>query len=266
MAYKMIAIDIDDTLLNDELAIPPETRQALAKAKARGVEVTLATGRMFASAKQIAARLELNVPIITYQGALVKTVPDEETLYFRPVPEAIAREVFAWVQKHGLHLQVYCDDVLYTREHNEKVTAYARQSNIPFVVEPDFARLLKLPITKMLMIDEPATLDRLKPDLERLLGASAHVTKSKPNYLEVMHPEGTKGSALSFLARHFGCAMEQVIAIGDSWNDRDMIEAAGLGVAMANAVPQLKQIADYVTLSNNEQGVKHVIETFILAE
>ena len=79
-----------------------------------------------------------------------------------------------------------------------------------------------------------------------------------------MHPEGTKGSALRFLAQHFGCSIEATIAIGDSWNDHDMVEAAGLGVAMANAVEPLKKVADFITLSNNEDGVKAVIDQFVL--
>lgn len=89
------------------------------------------------------------------------------------------------------------------------------------------------------------------------------MTKSKPHFLEIMHKEGTKGHAVQFLANHFGLECSQVIAIGDSWNDREMLEVAGLGVAMENAVESLKEIADYITLSNNEDGVKHVIDKFI---
>ena len=98
------------------------------------------------------------------------------------------------------------------------------------------------------------------PVLRELLGPDVHLTKSKPYYLEFLHREGTKGHALRFLAAHYGIPMEETIAMGDAMNDHEMIEAAGLGVAMANAVPALKAIADYVTLDHNEEGVKHVIE------
>ena len=90
------------------------------------------------------------------------------------------------------------------------------------------------------------------------------MTKSKANFLEFMNPEGTKGHALEHLAAHYGYQMSEVIAIGDSWNDREMLQKAGLGVAMENAVPALKEIADFITLSNNEEGVKHVVEQFVL--
>ncbi|MBD2844282.1 HAD family phosphatase [Paenibacillus sp. IB182496] len=261
--YKLIAIDVDDTLLNDELAISEGTKKALAAAVAQGVTVTLATGRMFPSAKKIALQVELNVPIITYQGSLVKTLIDEEILYARYVPQPTARRIYELCRAEGWHLQLYVDDVLYAQEDNEKVRDYSKLTNIPFVIEPDYERLIDRPLAKMLIIDEPAKLDalaeRLRPQFE-----DVHITKSKPHYLEFLHKEGTKGHAVAFMASHVGCTMDEVIAIGDSWNDHEMLEVAGLGVAMDNAIPALKAVADYVTRSNNDEGVRHVIEQFIL--
>ncbi|MGU3473469.1 Cof-type HAD-IIB family hydrolase [Paenibacillus sp. D51F] len=262
--YKLIAIDVDDTLLNDNLEVTPATRAALTAALDRGVTVTLATGRMFASARQVAEGLRLNVPIITYQGSLVKTLLDGQVLYERYVPSDAAAELDRYCVDKGLHLQLYVDDKLYVREENEKVKDYARQSKIPYIVEPDFSSLLKQPLLKMLIIDEPAYLDEVASDLQPLIGGTVHITKSKPHYLEFMHKEGTKGHALKFMAEHIGCSMEETIAMGDAWNDREMLQAAGLGVAMANAQPALKELADYVTLSNNEDGVAHVVDKFIL--
>ncbi|MBM7566919.1 Cof-type HAD-IIB family hydrolase [Paenibacillus sacheonensis] len=264
MTYKLIAIDIDDTLLTDDIVVTPGTKAALAAAIERGVFVTLATGRMFPSAKKIAKQIELNVPIITYQGSLVKTLLDEQVLYERYVPEDAARELLAFCQANDLHLQLYIDDVLYVREDNEKARNYSALSNIPFAVEPDFETLIAKPSTKMLMIDDPARLDEMAEKLAPLIGDRVHITKSKAHYLEVTHKEGTKGHAIAFMAEHIGCTLDEVIAIGDSWNDHEMIEAAGLGVAMGNALPKLKEIAQFVTKSNNEEGVKHVIDKFIL--
>ncbi len=136
-------------------------------------------------------------------------------------------------------------DVLYVPEENEKVRGYVRQ-------------------TKMIMIDDPVRLDGIKPQLVRLLGPEVHVTKSKEHYLEVLHREGTKGHAPKFLANLYGIPLEETDAVGDAWNGREMIEAAGLGAAMANAIPALQEIADYVTLSNHEDGVRHVLEKFVL--
>ena len=124
--------------------------------------------------------------------------------------------------------------------------------------------MIEQPTPKMLIIDDPAFLDELQPILRELLGDGVHITKSKPEFLEIMHKEGTKGAALTFLANHFNCDLQDTIAVGDSWNDHEMLEVAGLGVAMGNAIAPLKEIADYITASNNEDGVKQVIEEFIL--
>lgn len=262
--YKLIAIDVDDTLLSDNLTVSEETRGAMAAAIEMGVTVTLATGRMFASAQKIAKGINLNVPIITYQGALVKTLLDGQVLYERSVPADAARELYDYCKKHGLHLQSYVNDELYGTEDNDRIKAYSKLSNIPYLIEPDFSKLIDQPTNKMLMIDEPDRLDEIAVELQSIIGDRVHITKSKAHFLEFMHKEGTKGHALKYMAQHIGCSMEDTIAIGDAWNDREMIQAAGLGVAMGNAVPMLKEIADYVTLSNNEDGVKHVIEKFIL--
>ena len=262
--YKLIAIDVDDTLLTDDLIVTEGTRRAMEAAIAKGVTVTLATGRMFASAQKIAKQIELNVPIITYQGALVKTLLDGQVLYERCVPSDAARELFNYCMERNLHLQLYVDDQLYGMEDNEKIKAYSQLSKIPYLIEPDFSKLIHKPLNKMLIIDDPKRLDELALELIPLIGDRVHITKSKAHYLEFMHKEGTKGHALRFMAEHLGCTMEETIAMGDAWNDREMIQAAGLGVAMDNAIDALKEIADYVTLSNNDEGVKHVIEKFVL--
>jgi Cof subfamily protein (haloacid dehalogenase superfamily) len=264
--YKMIAIDVDDTLINDQLLVSEPTKAALAKAADAGVIITLATGRMYASAKQIARQVKLNVPLITYQGSLVKNLLDETILYERSVPKEMAQFLYDYSEKHGLHLQAYYNDELYVKEENQKVIDYSKLSNIPYVVESDLHKLIQKPMTKMLFIDEPEYLDTIAADLHQHIGGQVHMTKSKPHFLEILHKEGTKGHAVQFLANHFGLDCSQVIAIGDSWNDREMLEVAGLGVAMENAVESLKEIADYITLSNNEEGVKHVIEKFIFNE
>ncbi|OUM97611.1 MAG: hydrolase [Paenibacillaceae bacterium ZCTH02-B3] len=262
--YKLVASDIDDTLLHDDLTISERNRQAIHAAAERGVVITLATGRMFPSAQKVARSLQLNVPLITYQGSKVRNLLDEQTLYERSVPPEIAAEVFRYAEKHKLHLQVYHDDVLYVLEDNEKIRRYAKVQNVDYRVVKDFSRFRGQPLTKMLVIDAPDALGEIAAEWRNLFGDRAYITKSKPEYLELLHPEGTKGSALKFLASHYGIDMSEVIALGDSWNDHDMIEIAGLGVAMGNAVDTLKAIADYIAPTNNEDGVAHVIEKFVL--
>ena len=268
MHYRLMAMDLDDTLLKDDLTVSEATKAAMKQAIARGIHLTIATGRMFASAQQVAKQVGLNVPIITYQGSLVRNLLDGQVLYERTVPVAAAACLLAYCREHGLHLQTYIEDRLYAAEDNEKLQAYAAQSSIPYTISETFEEMVTTSTrqSKLVVIDDPARLDAMKLELDGALGPNVHLTKSKNHYLELLHSEGTKGHALRFLAEYYGVSMKETIAVGDAWNDREMIEAAGLGVAMANAVPGLKELADYVTLSNNEDGVKHVLDKFVLAK
>lgn len=262
--YKLLAIDIDDTLITDELTVTEATKSALAAAIDAGVIVTIATGRMYASAESIAKQLELDVPLITYQGALVKHLNEGTVLYERNVPADAAKFVIDYANEHDLLVQAYIDDELYVSKDNEQAKNYAKLCKVPYIYDPQLRNVATKPSAKLLFIDDPDKLDRLAVTFRSHLGDEVHMTKSKPTYFEVTHREATKGHAIKHLASRFGIERSQIIAIGDSWNDLDMIEYAGLGVAMENGVDELKQIADYITLSNNEDGVKHVIEKFIL--
>lgn len=261
--YKMIAIDLDDTLLTDQLIISRGTIEAIQKAVDLGIVVTLATGRMYFSAKRIARNLDLNVPLITYQGAWVKEAKGENVLYERLIEPDIAQQLIDFAKYEDLHLQVYQEDTLYSSTENELLQQYAQDVNVPYVIEPDLGKLAGRGFTKALFIDAPDYLDKVQGELRSLFGPTAHVTKSKPFYLEVTHPEANKGLALLHLAERLEIDPSEIIGIGDSYNDLDLIKSAGLGVAMGNAVDELKEHADYVTFSNNEDGVRHVIEKFI---
>lgn len=262
--YKMIAIDIDDTLLNDELTVTTGTKAAMKAAMELGVIVTLATGRMYASAKKIANQIGLNVPLITYHGSLVKNLVDEKIVYERSVPTLDAQRIYQFCKEHNLHLQLYINDQVYAEEENEKIIGYGQLTGLDYYIEPDFTKLLDLPSQKMLILEDADRIEPLTRQLRQIVSDEVHLTRSKPTYLEITHAEGKKSDAIIHLARHFGCDLSEVITIGDSWNDREMIEVAGLGVAMGNASPAIKELADYVTKSNNEEGVRHVIEKFIL--
>ncbi|MBZ5202219.1 HAD family phosphatase [Planomicrobium chinense] len=262
--YKMVAIDLDGTLLTDDLMISPATVTAIQKAVEAGTIVTIATGRMFSSAKRIALQLNLNVPLITYQGALIKDVNEKEVWYERTVPPGIAQKLIEISRKKKLHLQIYQNDILYSAVENDKLIAYAEAVKVPYQIEPDLIKLVQKDVTKLLFIEEPDVLDHLQNELQILFGESAHIAKSKKHYLEITHPEANKGSALLYLAKKLGIERTEIIGIGDNFNDIELIEAAGLGVAMGNAVMAVKDKADYTTFSNNEEGVLHVIEKFIL--
>ncbi|SDH13943.1 hypothetical protein SAMN04487975_10356 [Planococcus glaciei] len=262
--YKLVAIDLDGTLLTDDLMISPNTVTAIQRAAEAGTIVTIATGRMFSSAKLIALQLNLNVPLITYQGALIKDVNEKQVVYERTVPPHIAQKLIEISRDKNLHLQLYQDDILYSAVENDKLIAYAEAVKVPYRIEPDLIKLAEKGVTKLLFIEEPHVLDQLQGELQSLIGDSAHIAKSKKHYLEITHPEANKGNALLFLANMLGIERTEIIGIGDNYNDIELIAAAGLGVAMGNAVKEIKDLADYTTFSNNEEGVLHVLEKFVL--
>lgn len=262
--YKLIAIDMDGTLLTDELVIPEGTVEAIQRAVEHGTTVTIATGRMYASAKQFAEQLKINVPLITYQGALIQDMEKEEVIYERTISPDISSRLIEIAEERDLHLQVYQDDLLYGAIENERLITYAKKTKVPYKVEPDLRKLATRGFTKAIYIGDPVYLESMQDELKNLFGHTAHVTKSTPHFLEVTHPEANKGAALRHLAKSLGIDMTETIGIGDNYNDTELLEVAGLGVAMENAVEALKNNADFITLSNNDEGVKHVIEKFVL--
>ena len=262
--YKMIAIDLDGTLFTDELTISPNTVTAIQRAIRMGTVVTIATGRMFSSAKLIAEQLGIHAPLITYQGAMIRVAGEAEALYERPVSPDIAEKLINIAREKNIHLQVYQDDILYGAAETDKLSTYAQAVQVPYTVEPDLIRLAKKGFTKLLFIDEPEILDPLQQELQLLFGESAYIAKSKKTYLEVTHPEANKGSALLFLANKLGIDRSEIIGIGDNHNDSELLKAAGFGIAIGNAVQELKELDDYTSLSNNAECVVHAINKFIL--
>ncbi|GBF10602.1 Cof-type HAD-IIB family hydrolase [Tepidibacillus sp. HK-1] len=269
MKYKLVAIDLDDTLLRDDLKISPQTIEAIQEAVKKGVTVTLATGRMFQSAAQYAKEIQLDVPIITYQGALIKNVLSGEVLYERLLPYDLTIQVIQELRQQNKHIQIYLHDELIVESHNKYVEKYSKASNVPFKKVDDLIETmdkLQTKPLKIITIDEPEVIKGMEKEWQKKYGDLAHVTISKPDFLEISHREASKGQAIQYLAKSKGITMDQVIAIGDSYNDRDMIEVAGLGVAMGNGHPDIKALADYVTKTNNDHGVWEVLQKFVLNE
>ncbi|ACV64638.1 Cof-like hydrolase [Desulfofarcimen acetoxidans DSM 771] len=263
--YKFVAIDLDDTLLDKDLKISERARQAISRAKDRGVLVTLSTGRMYRSALPYARELEIDLPIITYQGALVKNPGTGETLAHYPLPLDYARQVISRGKSLGYHINVYVNDNLYIEKENPHSARYEKISGIAAQPVGDLSDFLnREDPTKVLISAEEQQLDALMEEFGRKFGANVHITKSKPYFLEFSHPLATKGHALSVLAGKYGVLREEVMAVGDSYNDLEMIDYAGLGVIVANARKDLKEHADYVTAASSGDGVAEAIEKFIL--
>jgi Cof subfamily protein (haloacid dehalogenase superfamily) len=264
MTIKLVAIDMDDTLLDSKRVVSPRTRAAIKQAAGQGVTVTIATGRMYSSAVPYARQLELNVPIITYNGALIRACISGETFWHRPIDRQVAAEIMVLCREHNWYVQSYLDDVLYVKENNEKSAYYENVAGIKAVPMGD--KLYSMPgqPTKMLILEEPGKIKEIAETLRRQFGDAITLATSKPNYLEMNHPGVNKGVALSYLAKQLHIEQHEVMAVGDSQNDLDMIEYAGFGVAMGNAADNVKKIAQAVTSGHDADGVAEAIEKFVL--
>lgn len=263
---KLVAMDLDDTLLSSSLKITAHTKRVIEQIQASGVHVTLATGRMYRSTLPFAVEIGITEPLITYQGALVKDISSGEVLYYQPVPMQVAKEVLQKGYELDIHINIYLNDTLFVDGITEEGIGYARLARVELHPVGNLLEFLKDDPVKIIFIAEEKMLDELQPFMEEKYGRELYITRSKPHYLEFMHAEANKGRALAALAESLGVAREEVFAIGDSFNDLPMIEYAGLGVAMGNARQEVQAQADYVTATNDDEGVARALEKFILSE
>ena len=264
---RLVAIDLDDTLLTPDLRIAPACREAVQAVRARGVQVVLATGRMFCSAAPYARQLGLGAetPIIAYNGGLVQTLGGELWVH-EPVPLPEARELARYAINRGLCLNLYINDTLYVQELGPHVAYYVSIAGVQAHPVGDLLAFLQAPPTKMLIVDEAERIEALLPELREAFAGRLDVARSKPRYIEVTAPGVSKGRALAAVAARLGVPAEQVMAIGDGENDAPMLRWAGLGVAVANAMPAAKAAADVLTLSNAEGGVGAALRRYVLGQ
>jgi Cof subfamily protein (haloacid dehalogenase superfamily) len=270
MTIKLLALDLDGTIFGDDLLIAPRTRKAIADAQAVGVIVTIATGRMFRAASHIAAELNIQGPLICYQGALVKDACTGETLLHKTIPHHLADEVVKLTSGQALHLNVYLDDSLYVEKVTPEARFYAQiNMDLPLNVVGDLRNWLyhKCPdeATKLVIVTDSEQTDAVLASYTEMFGSRLQVTKSHPRFTEFTNHECSKGRSLAGLAAHYGFAREEVMAIGDGHNDTDMIEWAGWGVAMETAPQAVRDVARIVCPPLTQDGAADAIERYILA-
>jgi Cof subfamily protein (haloacid dehalogenase superfamily) len=266
MAIKLLAVDLDDTLLDKSSQVSPRCREAIKKAVEKGVTVTVATGRMYAAALPFARQLELDVPIITYNGALIKSSLSGEVLFEQTLDQAVAADVLTLFRERGWYIQVYVGDQLYIAEPNERARIYENLTKVKAIPVGEKLYSMSEHVLKMLSLANENEIQEISRIIQDKFKGKVFAPISRPTYLEIVHPSINKGRSLDFLAKQLGITRDEVMAIGDSNNDLDMIEYAGLGVAMGNALPNVKAAANAVTLANDEDGVADAIYKYILAE
>ena len=265
---RLIATDLDDTLLNEKTELSPRTMNALSAAMAVGCGVTLSSGRMMEAMLPFARKIGVNAPMLLYNGAMLYDHNTDETLYATRVPYEIALGVTRIIEEAGSYVQVYPGKGYYCTELLERTRAYARQINVPPTpTHMPMSRWLEEhpgDVQKLLVIDTSAgNADALQRRLREAYPHGASFLKSKPILLEIS-PEGVdKGRALAILAERLGVAREEIMAFGDGQNDVPMLEFAGAGWAMANGCEEARACTPLIAPSNREDGVAQVIERYL---
>lgn len=264
MPYRLLAFDMDDTLLTDDLTVTPRTQKALKAAAGKGAKVVLATGRMHRSVLPFMEMLNLKGPVISSNGAMVRDSSTDMLYSHATLPLAIAREVAEWCDREDLYLQAYLRDDYFFRKECAYSRMYAMRTGVTGIEAGPLAPFITEEPTKMIIVNEPPVIETLYRECLEKYGDRLEITVSKSMYLEFLNKEATKGNALKSLARGYDIPREEVLAIGDSMNDVSMIEYAGLGLCMANGREVAKKAADAVIASNMEDGVAKAIETYVL--
>ncbi|WP_078543637.1 Cof-type HAD-IIB family hydrolase [Litchfieldia alkalitelluris] len=269
MSYKMIVLDLDDTLLRDDHSISDRTKKALMQAQDNGVKVVLASGRPTFGMKPIASELSLaeyESFILSFNGGKIINCKTNEDLFISTLPINDVQRLYELSRREGVFIHTYIGDEIITADDNPYTMRESDITKLPVKLVESFIEGVTEPVVKVLMVGDPDRLKEVEAKLQVELVEDFSVMRSKPYFLEFTEKGVTKGTSLDQLIKSCGITREEVIAIGDSYNDQAMIEFAGLGVAMGNAPDDIKEIADYVTDTNMNDGVAKVIEKFVLKD
>lgn len=266
--YKLIALDMDGTLLNSQGAISPRNKQAILAAIAQGTRVVLASGRPLEGMNWALEELGMTGKddyVACYNGSLVYQVGDKKLLRSQTLTGADAKQLAKLATELGVHVHAFSLKAgLITPKHNY-YTDHEAEINGLSITEVDFSTLSDdEAMLKIMMIDEPEKLSAAIAQLPAVIYQQYNIMQSAPFFLEFLHTNSHKGIGVKAIADHFGIHADEVICMGDAGNDKQMLEYAGLGVAMANASDDIKAIADHITVSNDDDGVALVIEEFVL--
>lgn len=255
MNIRLIALDLDGTLLTEDHRLTPATEAAVTAARERGYQVTLATNRMEASALLFAQRLSLTEPIISYGGALMRSLDEDPPLLDLRIERETARAALQAIEDDEVFRFVYQDGHVYTDRETWYSVRYGEILGVQVRLTDSLESILEAEPTAVVFRTPPEKAPTITDRLLEAIDGKARLLQSLPFYIEVLPSEASKGRALQALLDHCGLGPENCIAIGDGINDLEMISLAGLGVAVANADERLKAAADHVTTNPRERGV-----------
>ena len=264
--YRAIALDLDGTLTNHEKVVTPKTREALLQAAANGAVIILASGRPTYGIEPVAECLELNQRggyILSYNGGNIVNAKTGEKLFSQFMPDEVIPELYAYAKEHGHALLGYAGNEIITEMPDDQYVKEESRINKMNIRKVDnlFESLEPHP-TKLLMTGDPTLMLKAEEELVEKLGDRMDIFRSAPFFLELVPKGIDKAKSLTRLLTKINLTPADLIAFGDGYNDLSMLKLAGMGVAMENAAPEVRAEADYVTLSNEEDGVAAALTHF----
>ncbi|ERN41103.1 putative hydrolase of the HAD superfamily [Rubidibacter lacunae KORDI 51-2] len=266
---QLLVLDIDGTIAGESNDVRPHVRAAVRAARERGICVTIATGRMYHSARRFAEVLAIDQPLVAYNGAWIQDLRKQQRLYHLGLPSALALQLLEVCEQMPLPLGVhlYVDDTLHVQHLCPATEAYRQRSNTDIVVSDLRALLVTSEPTKLLALSEdPEAISQLFDRLQQCYTpAEMYLTQSTATFFEACHPQVNKGAAVRYLAEDLlGLDASQVMAIGDNFNDLEMLQYAGVAVAMGSAPDTVRRVADWVAPDVEADGAAVAIDRFLL--
>ncbi|PLZ11238.1 hydrolase [Fischerella thermalis WC114] len=271
---KLLVLDIDGTIAGESNNISEPVKEAITAAKAQGIKVAIATGRMFRSALRFHQDIGSTLPLIAYQGAWIQDPVSEQIYQHLPVSREMAQQLLDYFEQPELRsllsVHFYINDQLYVREITTETQLYAERSGIKPIAVGDLRQVLTTyePTKILALCDDTDIIDNLLGSLSRqYTPAELYLTKSVATFFEATNPFANKGVAVRYLAEELlGLQPNNVMTIGDNFNDLEMLEYAGIGVAMGNAPSQVQAIANWIAPSVEQDGAAVAIEKLLLSQ
>ncbi|WP_291633119.1 sugar-phosphatase [Clostridium sp.] len=265
--YKLIALDMDGTLLNNEKQISPANNKAIQQARENGVKVVLASGRPLVGFKRYLEELNLvseDDYAVAFNGALVQSSTGTEIISKTTLTVEDYKYLYELSKELKVNIHVLTETGVISPKDNKYTRREAEMNHIScdIVAVEDVA--MDTTIVKVMFIDEPELIDEIIQKIPEAVSNNYTIVRSAPFFLEFLHKSVNKGAGVAALAEKLNIKQEEVICIGDAGNDIHMIKYAGLGVAMGNAFPEVKKVANFITRTNEQDGVAYIIDKFIL--
>ncbi|MBR6696932.1 MAG: HAD family phosphatase [Lachnospiraceae bacterium] len=267
MAYKIIALDLDGTLVNSNKELTKATKTSLIEAQEKGIKLVLASGRPVKGIQPLADELKLaeyGGYILSLNGSFVLDCKTKEVMYANYFPDEMIKPICEYAREHNAAALSYDNELVITENpEDEYVKIEAQINNMDIKKVDDLISYIDYKINKILVVGEPWYMAELTKDMNEKFSDKVEVYRSAPFFIEVVPKGVDKAESLKRLLEKIDIKREELIACGDGYNDVSMVKYAGLGVAMANGCEDIKAVADYITASNDEDGIAKVVEKFV---